>query len=1256
VIADQVARKLLTKGWKLLVLTPERHELPSADDMTAIVKSALLLAGIPRSVKTLVVLEDLYPVRNTNIGDVVACIQIGLKVHVLAVARYETASGSEWHSGAVDHFPSIAGQPALIALATQLSTEHPAVYGAHRSDVAPLVRAAGGDLILLCRLLAATAHAAEEITAQRLAELRDSMVSSLLAEDPGLAEHLRLLAATSMLGSPLNCRHLDSGVVQRLVDKGARRQGERLLLPSLFFSKLILTWGANDDVVTLRATVVALIGPYLSILLTTGQDQAVADLVRASRAFDPDLLVDLLDSDDINRDLQFWAGRAEVRTAAFVLLAFEFVSRRRRTAALVVRLLQRVSERSDLLARELGPVLRVIHRYRPDLEHSVETGEDAYTTFFSRLADPEAGLEGILAREGTLSERVEVAYQLARLSRPDLDALLIDNAAGFLHGVRPTAEHYRLLRKLDQHLERCRPRDVPDDGQRMLNAYDRVQELQEHRPPAGEGFDALASWMSFQVYFGGLTVDREELLAHNRVAFLTALSRAGAAEIAQGIDQFYIKRDVFTWMINVLLRDSPFAEYLVNALRSAQPAEAAALISAAGRVHGAVMRYVLYQPTDGVLSPRKDLAQRLAKHVADAKGISRLLSSVHQVDEWFMPGGDGFAFHLAESLGEETARNLVKMDPRSSVLYHFFRALWLSGATYWNAVEREAFDAIVASLRSARSFVRPWAPHLALLVAEDDHLGEDFLRDLAAAVDENTLLRQMTAPARADALTHLHRLGRALHPAIPQRFITSYRAAEQLRPLLTVPPQALVEYLRVTAETMSIGGLTDARRELTQEIGRLDPEFDWEARFRRIYRPADLAQGLFSLARFDHVRAVELVHQLAADDDGAPSHLHQMMLRAAKSPTELTDLLTICRRLSPQIGEQLLTDLRNTSWAWQVFRVNLQWEQLPLEQCRVGVQLARLGVTASGDNAAWMRGELLDKRWMKVAPLISSPHLVSSLLRLLHIWATPWARELAANLDVERLIRRLQKVGPGDLPYLPALINVFSLAKDRETTTRIIDVVGNADQQLLAHRLGLRGGCELLDQLSREAPGMISNFAPAFAAELGAALQRRIVVDQAEYWRELGWAASALRRRGLENLIPDEGPILPPNHAYAAEVAWAATWLGRPELLDEPLERAINHFASRSGTGDHANRIGMVVIAAARAGREVSILDDEANASQLGEAGLGVLALAIDTAAQHQGLADLLDKLKPKLRERVREPSATTDPFLPAVQAFAASS
>ncbi|WP_328998976.1 hypothetical protein OHA18_31590 [Kribbella sp. NBC_00709] len=1255
VIAAQVARKLLTKGWRILVLTPERHELPSADDMTAIVRSALLLADIERTLRTLVILEDLYPVRSTNIGDVVGGVQIALAVPVLAVARYETASGSEWDSGAVDHFPSIAGQQALIALAKKLSQQHPAVYGANRSDVAPLVRAAGGDLELLCRLLAATTRTAEEeVTSQRLVELRDEMINRLFAEAPELAEPIRLLAATSLLGCPLNCRQLDADVVQSLVDRGARRRGDSLLLSSVFFSKLILTRGALDDVASLRATVVALIGGYLSDLLTSGEDQAIADLVRACRVYDPDLLVDLLDSDAIGRDLRYWVGRADVRTAAFVLLAFEFVSKHKQTAGLVLTLLRRVSERSDLSARELGSVLRVVHRYREDLEHSVETGEQAYTTFFDRLADPEAGLEGILARAGTLSERVEVAYQLAKMSRPDLNALLLDNTAGFLHGVRPSAEHYRLLRKLDQHLERCRPKGVPDDGQRMLSAYDRVQELQEGRPPSGAGFDALASWMSFQVYFGGPNVDREELLTRNRFAFLTALSKAGAAEIAQGLDEFYIKRDVFTWMINVLLYDSPLPDYLINALRSAQPAEAAALVSATGRIHGAVMRYVLYEPTDGVLIPRKDLAQRLAKHVADAKGISMLLSSVHQVDEWFMPGGDGFAFHVAESLGEETARNLVRMDPRSSVLYYFFRALWLSGATYWSAVEQEAFDAIVTSLRTSRSFVRPWAPHLALLVAEDDHLGEEFLRDLGAEVDENTLLRQMTAPARADALTHLHRLGRALHPKIAQRFITAYDADKQLRPLLTVPPQALVEYLRVTAETLGIGGLANANRYLADEIRRLDPEFDWEARFRRIYRPADLAQGLFSFARFDHVRAVELVHQLGEGDDGSPSHLHRMMLRAAKSPSELTDLLTACRRLSPQLGDQLLTDLRNTPWAWQVFRVNLQWEQQPLEQCRVGIQLARLGLTASGDNAAWMRGELLDKRWMKVAPVISSPHLMSSVLRLLYIWAAPWARELAASLDVERLVRRLQKLGPGDVAYIPALINVFSLARDTETTTRIIDMVGAADQSVLAHRLGLRGGGELLHQLTREAPGMVRNFAPAFAEELGAALRRRIVVDQAAYWRELGWAAAALRRRGLGNLIPDDGPILLPNQAYAAEVAWAATWLDRPGLLDEPLQRAIDDLASRSGTGDHANRIAMIAIAAARADRVESILDDEANASQIGHAGLGMLTVAIETAARHQGLAALLDKLKPTLNERVRKPAAATDPYLPAVKAFLA--
>jgi hypothetical protein len=1247
VAASQVIQRLLGGGWTVLMLTAENHELLSVDDMTALVRSALLLSGNPVSLKTLVVLEDLYPVGATNIGDVVAGVNIELHVNVLAVARYETTSGKEWESGAMDLTASIVGPAALLALAERLSKEHPTVYGRNRSDLGPLVRAAGGDLRLLSQLMVSTADDLRGSSDLDRVELRQRVAGELLEGDPDLADTIRLLAATSLVGTWLNCGHLSEAVVRRLLNRGAQQRREGLTLSSPFLGRLVLAQGGKDDVHSLRPTLVALLGPYLSSMLTSGEDLTVARLVRSCRAYDPELLAALLGVAGIDRDVRYWLERAAVRPAAAVLRSLDFGPNSEQVADLVTHLLARVHHRVDLSAGELGSILRLIHKYRSNFEPGPGTGDvDVYTVFLDRLSEPAVGLQAILNREATLSQRVEVANQLSRFSRQDLEALVVSNAAGFLHGVRAAAEHYRLLRKLDQTLERCRPEGAAPNGQRSLSTFDQLHELLEHRPPAGESFDTVASWLAFQVYFG-TRVDREELLTKNRDAFLTALSTAGAAEVARGLDELFVKREVFGWMINVLLNDSPFIAHLTNVLRNAQPAEAAALVSAVGRLHGSAMRDVIYDLQDGQLIPREDIARKLAKRVGDAKGIGMLLNSVHQVDEWFMPGGDGFANRIAENLGRDAARRLVQTDPRSSVLYYFFRALWQSRASFWAEVEREAFDTIVGSLRSARSFTRPWAPHLALLIGADDHLGEAFLRDLSGQVDEQAFLRQMTAPARADALTHLHRLGRALHPRIAEQFISSYEPKDQLKPLLTVPPQALVDYLRVTAETMMMGGRLDANRYLAQEVASLQPGFSWEKTFRDgLYRAGDIAQGINSLARLDHVRAVEMVHRLDEDEDnGGPSYLKKAMLKAARRPAELTELLTACHRLSPELGQRLFREVRETGWAWRLFSTNLQWEQLAVEQCRVGMHLAALGFTPSGDNAAWMRSKLLDERWMKVAPMITSPLVASSLLKLLYVWRPTWAMEFSRSLDVDRLLRRLRKLGAFDARYLPALINLFALVRDEASVARLLDLVGEADQRLLVARVGLRSGAKLLYQLAGKAPGLVDGFASAFADEFDATLRRRIVLNQAEYWRELGWAAAALHRGDRANLISDADPAVAPNAAFAAEVAWAATWMRRPDLLDDFLDRSIDRITSQSGTGDHANRIGMVMIAAARENKVGSILNDEANASQIATAGLGLLTLAFETAPEHQGLADLLKKLRPTIQKRLQEPSVAADPF-----------
>ena len=464
VAAAQVIGRLRDTGWTILSLTTANHDLPAVDDMTAVVRSALLLSGTKPSWRTLVVLQDFYPVGATNIGEVVAGVQIAFHTHVLAIARYETTGDNDWDSGAVEHAASIVGTKALHDLATVLVREHPREYGTGRTDLNPIVRASGGDLRLLCRLLAATADRPADVD---LAGLTGDMVDELLDGAPETSEAMRLLASTSLIGTWLSFNGLAPEVVRALLDKGAHRRPEGLVLSSSFLGKLILSRGENDDIHELRPTLVARLAPYLRRMLAVNEDLTVLHLVRSARAHDQELLADLLDSDGVDRDLSHWLQNADLRLAAATLLSLEFVSNRLQVVGLVTKLLAN-EKHSELSAGELGAILRLINKYRDNLERRPESGEpNAYAAFLERLTESGIGLRSILDRPATLSERVGVANQLARLSRQDMDALLVENTAGFLHGLKPTAEHYRLLRRLDQILERCRQDGAASPGQRV---------------------------------------------------------------------------------------------------------------------------------------------------------------------------------------------------------------------------------------------------------------------------------------------------------------------------------------------------------------------------------------------------------------------------------------------------------------------------------------------------------------------------------------------------------------------------------------------------------------------------------------------------------------------------------------------------------------------------------------------------------------------------------------------------------------------
>lgn len=1250
VAARQLTKWLTGHGWTVLVLKSREGALPSADDLAMSIDSAISLSGTKIGHKTLIVLEGLHAIGRTDIGDVLLGAQNSVRANVLAVARYDTEVSDDWDPGSVDLVASITGRGAVRQLAEKLLAQHPNVYGAARTDLPDVVHASGNDLQLLCELLAATAQRAPEDAELTLFQFRDRIMRARLAAvDEACAGALRLLAALSLIGTWLPEDHVTPEISAVLRTHGARSEPNGLILSSAFHAqRLLMLLGEDEDEDEDRASVpavVALLVPHLVRLADAQSQHMITHLIHSCRTYDLELLGQLLDVPQARAAFAAWVHDTEISSVAAVLLLLEFLPDRTWIVDQVTSLLRNAEQRTGLRPGQLASILRLVVRYRPDLEDLAAEEGSAYQAMIDLLTDPDRGLRAILDRPATLSERYGAANQLARLVRDDIDALVVGNAGALLHGVQPKAEHYRLLRKLDMVVERCRPNNVPVDDDRPLSSHEPLQELLGGHFPTGSGFDTQASWLAFQVHFGGNTLDWKTLLDEHMHTLGSSMRQASAAEIARALTELAdVRHEFATTMVNRMRKEADLVNRLITILSTAKAAEAAELISTVSKAHGGVIREVLYEQTKNGLEPNEQLAVKLANQarIADAKGIGILLSAINNAVEWFSPNGLTFATRVAENIGRVDTVRLVGTDTRPAVLYHFFRALHETGVSYWDELENKVFETIVASLRSAQARPRPWAAHLALLLGEDEYLGEDFLQRLRRQVPERFFLRHMTTPIRADSLVHLYRLARVLHHGVPAKFVAAFAEQKEnlLPPLLKAPPQALIEYLRLCAETRILGGERNANTKLIREVHDVAP-FTWDEKFRDLYAPGDLAQALNSFTKLDHGTAVTVAHALAEPpEENQRDFLMRMLLRAVRSPADMAELLHACRRIDPGLGTRLYHDLVASTWGWTTFTKNLQYEQNPALQCKVGIQLTALGLAPDRDNVHWMQDDLLDKRWIKLAGLIRSPHVVAQLLRLLHMWKPMWARKLADSLETEAIVARFAHPRPTDLANLPGLINMLALVKDEDGVTRCVDTVRANDQDQLARTIGLHHGSRLLHQLTLRSPEDARAFGVAFAGLLAAALGRRIVIDERRYWREIGWAAAMLHRTGLGVLIPAGKPAIRPHAAYVAEVSWAATWLPG---VDAP-EDAVREFVGQPRTDEHADRIAMLVIHLARAGASPEFDDDLGYWSQIGEAGLGLLTLAFETT-DDEAVARLLEKLTPSLRTRLDHRALAADPF-----------
>ncbi|MGW6564105.1 hypothetical protein [Streptomyces sp. NPDC054975] len=1192
VCAQQVVRKLEAAGWQTLVLSPDSRQLPSDGDLLPVVRAALTATGVDTARrKVLVVLEDLQALEDGNVGEALECLG-ELKVGVLALTRYVDGATNRWENHGVTAYVTLVPPEEVPDLARRMIRQAPGEYRVRADDTAAVglaVEACHGDLGLLADLLreepadkpaAAGTLPDKGLGADRV-RARAQAVCDVLDADARTAVYL--LAAVSWLDDGVPVAQVRAipeetrdalGVV---VHRGLAR------IPSTVRAEALI---ASASPAGLDAFPTQL-EPYVLGLLRDDNQPRLDALLRKCAAYAPERLALLLKLASVREAITGWAAQAHPRKALSVLRLCRRNSDADWTAAALPAVLQRLMTIDDLTVRDLTFGLTALWDDEFRLDPSVLAELVAW------VGTPQGGLDTVLGRPSSLTDRHHLVSALLKLAGEGTTptATVCDwfeqRIDDLVRDADP-ANHRDLIavRRMDDLIfakSRQAREDNPASALRPF--FKPAQVLIQASPTKDRSLASILSWISLKLHFDG-TGDWDQIIEQYKSQLQAALAHSDAIQISQALfDLAQSNRG----LCNRLLNHLKFGRTLVPVVKAAPPAEAAILISTVRNIHGGTLRTLLYRENrDGDLIADDGLARELAKTVRgfeDARGAGMLLSAVSRVDDLYCATEERFSYRLAMEIGQEFVENVMRRERRPAIVYHLLRGLWEAGADYRQDIEEGALGLVVSSIHTQRGTARPWGPRLAMLLIQDEYFGQSFLHKLAARLDRKVLCDRMSQIGLdPESMVHTHRLGLALVPDIGSDYAHRLKMDKAVHAPLLSSASNVAQKLHVMADTLRSGGRVDATTFVLQHFREEHPHWDWAERLQVGRSIGAFTTTLGQLRTLNPSDAATTVDKLSRPHGGQDlSHLRELVLRSVVHPPLTAELLSEVERCQPGLGKAELAALRGERRRWLTLVEAFKFEQDPLTQGHVGRALARLGVTNRTEETEWMH-TLVANRLESTMHLFASPRAVLEILTLAHMWEPQWGEQLAASVNVTRLLNRLRLTLRSDMQEIPGLLQALWLTGARKAFNDILDHVLGLNVDVLANALGTHQASKLLKVVHR-AHRSAGHLAEAVGRLIEQVARRHLVVDAEAHWLGIGWAAQALHECNAQRHLPDVVPTLPPNIvAHTSAVAWASTWLPRTDWSVATVTEAV-HLYERSGSQQwHPQETGRVLIAAARAG------------------------------------------------------------------------
>jgi hypothetical protein len=1134
------------RPWLVQVIAGQTRELPDQHAALQVAAHAIASAAsaTEQNTRQLLVFEDLQPIGRGNAADVLRYVAEQLHIVVLGALEYRETSLVDWNTDNAFVATSVVGDQARRRFVEDLANADSNLD--RRPALAALESGRLVDLRMLTRLMSGQ----NDMSVQRhdrFAVLPDheraalalaaavSLISGELPEDEfaEVSEEDRSLFGVGPGRGPSTVRLVSSDDSLALLELHSRH----IAPPAAPEPR----WRTTNKLIT------SLLEPELGRMLRAG-DKAAVEWLLGARLFHQELCGMLLKGAEDNGSLEEWVGTGSPMSVLRIVPLVDLMTDKAAQLAM-----QQLVDRICRGPAEWPPdrLLALIRTYQQFEFLLSSSALDDFILWLIASVDKAIG-DGA----GRPRERLALLYALDRLNREDAATVIAERALDVLAGLTVCAEDYRLVTLVDQLQYRIVHR-APDVPLFPVDQENPVKALLDRKPDAADGVGVLLEAMNLRRGF--TPQDRnnwEPLFAEYNAALDQSVRWATPIELAQALQGIAFPFPQFcTWVIAAWKDFSVRARELMWSNSGAT--DVAVLLRAVAKANAhAAFR---------LINDNRGLAAVIAKRSGDAKdtkGIGQLLSSIRWVEEIYQPGNVSFSFEIAEALGVDNVRELIRYDPRISVRYYVIKGVWDAQASYRHEILGEVLSIVVESMLKGR---KHWGPEIAMRLALDPEMGVTALAELRDRLNPDVLLSGMTSALTAHGRALYHRLGRALYPErLPARFLSEWQVTPFVDGLMTSSPAAALEVCAEVARTLTDADLPEAGPMIVAETGGVER---WSRRLQFGRRQEAFTQAIRDLTLLDrtaaggvldHLQAVP--SQIVIADRPASALLARLRHAMLDGPTIAPAMLRAIHDVRPQLAVHLIDSMAQDSHSSFVFWGELKLLQDPVAQSLAARNLVRVGYTRGSTDSAWIASAFEGK--VKVMKRFVGPRSVTAILRMLASWDAEWGSTAAQLVDLARIRRRISFGSLDDIAGAIDLTRTLSALDNEAAAQEILEELLRLDLTRIGQRLGVSRLCALVDAAIVLMPDAVPQLARVLAAAMHLLIGRDVVLDINDQWLQVGRASRLLRKVHTPVIQVREASV-PPNVAYAPVVAWAATGLNQPGWGKDALGRAAAHLMAR---------------------------------------------------------------------------------------------